>query len=335
MANTTNSNYPSESENNPRKSRSSQKMISFIIPVYNEAQSVNELYSEILDATKSLPYSYEIIFIDDGSTDDTLNELRKLSSATILSFTRNFGKSQALQAGFDEAKGDYIITLDSDLQDDPNEIPQFIKKAEENNADLICGWKQKRADPTLKRIVSRFANFVTRKLTGAKVHDMNCCFKLYKRNVAKSIRFYGDMHRYVPSIVAGMGFSIDEIPVHHRPRKYGKTKYGIGRLASGLFDFLTLIFLRKFIDRPMHFFGMWGFALTFIGSGILIYLAWIRIFFEELIGGRPLLLLGLLLVIVGFQVFSLGFLGELIIRQATDNKRNFLIKEKIINERSI
>jgi len=307
-----------------------QPKISFVIPVYDEEESVGQLHKEIVEVMRPLNILYEIIFIDDGSADNTLGELKKLSPAIVISFTRNFGKSQALQVGFDEAKGDYIITMDGDLQDDPNEIPSFIKAVKKGEGDLVCGWKQKRADPFSKRFVSKIANGVTRLLTGTNVHDMNCCFKLYKRDVAKSLRLYGDMHRYIPSIVSNMGFRITEVPVHHRARLFGKTKYGAGRLVSGMFDFITLVFLRKFIDRPMHFFGLLGFLLSFAGIVILGYLSYLKLFEEVLIGNRPLLLLGILLVVVGFQSLSLGFIGELLIRQNSDTKRNFVIKEKSI-----
>src|SRR3989344_3542532 len=260
-------------------SNQNQKLISFVIPVYNEEGSVGELHREIVMAMKRMPqFQYEIIFVDDGSTDTTLEELKKLSPVKIISFSRNFGKSQGLQAGFDVAKGYYVFTLDGDLQDDPNEIPNFLNKMQKDNIDLVCGWKQRRADTAPKRIVSRFANFVTRVITGVKIHDMNCCFKLYRAPVMQSLRLYGDMHRFIPSIVTRFGFLVDEVPINHRSRRYGKSKYGIGRLAAGSFDFLTLIFLRKFTDRPMHFFGLLGAIMGIAGSVALFYLAWIRLF---------------------------------------------------------
>lgn len=303
--------------------------ISFVIPAYNEKESVAVLHKEIVDVMSGLNYPYEIIFIDDGSTDATLGELQKLTPVKIIVFSRNFGKSQALQAGFDAAEGDLVFTLDSDLQDDPKEIPNFLKKMENENVDLVCGWKRRRLDPISKRIPSKFANFITRKFTGTKIHDMNCCFKLYKKEIIKNLRLFGDMHRYIPSIVGSQGFKIDEVSVDHRARKYGKTKYGIGRLLSSLFDFLTLVFLKKFVDRPMHFFGLLGVALLSIGVVFLGYLSWIKIFYGVVIGDRPLLFLSILIVVVGFQSFSIGLLGELVIRQSADGKRGFVIKETI------
>lgn len=304
------------------------KTISIIIPVFNEEKSVKRLHEEIMAVMKKLDYSYEIIFIDDGSTDQTLAELKKLFPLKTISLTKNFGKSQALQAGFDEAGGDYIITLDGDLQDNPLEIPNFVK-ALEGGSDLVCGWKYRRLDSFGRKFFSSLANGMTKFFTKTAVHDMNCCYKGYQRKVVKELRLFGDMHRYIPAIVSGSGFIISEIKVNHRPRSYGKSKYGLKRLLNGLFDFITLLFLRRFIDRPMHFFGLYGLILSFAGFIILVYLTWIKIFQGALIGGRPLLFLGVLALVVGVQSFSLGCLGELLIRQSGSAKKNYVIKEKV------
>jgi len=303
------------------------KKLSVVIPVYNEEESVATLHKEVTDALRQLNHPHEIIFVDDGSGDRTLEELKKLSPAKIISFSRNFGKSQALQAGFDEAQGDYIITLDSDLQDDPREIPRFVEKIQSGH-DLVCGWKQRRADSFSRRFMSKIANAAARYMTGINIHDMNCGFKIYRPHVAKGLRLYGDMHRYIPSVASSMGFSVGEITVNHRPRQFGASKYGFGRFINSAFDFITLIFLRRFTDRPMHFFGLLGSTLFVLGVLVLGYLSWEKIFYGAAIGTRPLLLLGALLIIVGFQSFSLGFIGELIIRQ-DKNGRQFQIKEKI------
>ncbi|MDP3988700.1 MAG: glycosyltransferase family 2 protein [bacterium] len=301
--------------------------ISLVIPVYNEEESVKLLHQEIVSVLQEIGRSYEIIFVDDGSTDGTGEVLGGLVPATVIIFARNFGKSQALQAGFDEARGDYIVTLDGDLQDDPREIPRMLARAEQG-IDLVCGWKRKRRDPFSKRFVSKVANGVTRMLTGTHVHDMNCGFKVYRKEFAKSIQFFGDMHRYIPAVAAVKGFSVDELEVEHRKRAFGNSKYGIARLVSGLFDFITLLFLRKFTDRPMHFFGGIGFILEVLGLGILAYLSLLKVVQGAAIGDRPLLLFGVLLAIVGLQLLSLGLLGELIIRQKTDT-RMFAIREII------
>lgn len=304
-------------------------MISMVIPVFNEEESVAQLHDELVSVLNGVGDDFEIIFIDDGSTDGTLIELQKLKPARIISFARNFGKSQALQAGFHVAKGEYIFTMDGDLQDDPNEIPNFLQKAKNERLDLVCGWKQNRLDSVAKRMVSKFANKITSFFTGTTVHDMNCGFKLYRKEVAQALDFYGDMHRYIPALVSTLGFRIGEIPVHHRKRKFGVSKYGnFRRLSKSLFDLITLLLLRRFIDRPMHLFGIIGTFFSCIGTLILFYLAYIKIFDGAIIGNRPLLLLGILLVVIGLQLFSSGFLGELIIRQ--NSKRNiYTIREDI------
>ena len=241
---------------------------------------------------------------------------------------RNFGKSQALQAGFNEAHGSYIITMDGDLQDDPNEIPNFLKKIKEVNADLIVGWKQRRLDPSNKKIASCLANKITNIFTGVKVHDMNCCFKIYKSEVAKQLALYGDLHRFIPALVVSMGYKVTEMPVNHRLRRFGKSKYGVIRLFTSLFDFSSLVFLRRFMDRPMHFFGGLGFIFGGAGFLVLLYLTYIKIFGNILIGNRPLLLFGILLVLLGVQLFSLGFIGDMVIRSGPSGARNFVIREK-------
>jgi len=303
-------------------------MISVIIPVFNEEDSVVSLHSEIVSVLGGRGDPFEIIFIDDGSTDGTVSEIKKLKPVRLIAFARNFGKSQALQAGFLMARGDYIFTLDGDLQDDPAEIPNFLEKIKQGN-DLVVGWKQRRLDSFAKRVVSKVANFFTCLFTGTNIHDMNCGFKLYRSEVAKSLNLYGDMHRYIPALVASLGFHIAEIPVNHRERKFGVSKYGnFRRLFKSVFDFVTLLLIRRFVDRPMHFFGIMGTFSLFVGFIILVYLSWIKIFNGALIGNRPVLLLGVLLVVVGAQLFSSGFLGELIIRQ--NSKRSlYTIREEI------
>ncbi len=293
-------------------------MISVVIPIFNEKESLVPLHAELVKSLGKVGLPFEIIFVDDGSTDGSAVVLRSLTPARAIIFSRNFGKSQALQAGFRAAKGDYIFTMDGDLQDDPNEIPKFLEKMKIENVDLVCGWKEKRIDSFAKKTVSKIANGVTRMLTGTSVHDMNCGYKLYSKDVAKSLSLYGDMHRYIPAIVSGMGFKISEVLVHHRDRKFGVSKYGnFRRLFKSVFDFMTLLLIRRFIDRPMHFFGIIGTVFSFIGFVILAYLTWIKIFDDAIIGNRPLLLLGVLIVIIGIQLFSSGFLGELLIRQNT------------------
>lgn len=301
--------------------------LSIVVPVFNESESVAEMHRELVEVLEQIGEPYEIIFVDDGSTDNTFEELNKLSPATILRFSRNFGKSQALQAGFDRAQGTYIVTMDGDLQDDPHEIPKMLAKAREK-VDLVCGWKKHRLDPFSKRFVSKIANGAARLMTGTHIHDMNCCLKVYHRDVVKQLTLYGDMHRYIPSLVVSLGYTVDEVTVNHRARKFGKTKYGIRRFVNSFFDFVTLIFLRRFTDRPLHFFGGIGTIVSGFGLAMLIYLTYLKLFLGATIGERPLLLLGVLLVIVGFQLLSLGLVGELVIRQQTD-RRAFVIREVI------
>lgn len=304
-------------------------MISIIIPVLNEKESVATLHAELVAVLSRLSKQFEIIFIDDGSTDGTLEVLKTLRPIRIISFARTFGKSQALQAGFREARGEYIFTMDGDLQDDPQEIPHFLDSMERDRADLVCGWKKKRLDDPAKRFVSAVANAMTRVATGTSVHDMNCGFKLYRKEVAKSLHLYGDMHRYIPAIAAAHGFKIAEVPVHHRKREFGVSKYGnFRRFFKSFFDFITLLLVRRFVDRPMHFFGIIGSLSSFAGFVILSYLLYIKVFAGAAIGSRPLLLLGVLLVVIGMQLFSSGFLGELIIRQ-NGNRAIYTIRENL------
>lgn len=303
--------------------------VSIVVPTFNEAESVARLHGELLQVLDFVGRSFEIIYIDDGSTDHTLAELKKLKPARVVSFARNFGKSQALQAGFNLAQGEYIFTLDGDLQDDPAEIPHFLANIAEQNSDLVVGWKQKRLDGMSKGLVSKIANLVTGWATGAYVHDMNCGYKLYKSNVAKSLILTGDHHRYVPAIVASKGYKVSEQKVHHRKREFGESKYGnFSRFFKSFFDFVTIVLLGRFSNRPMHIFGIFGFITGFIGFVILLYMSWLIIVVDEFVGDRPLLLLGVLLVVVGFQSFVSGFLGELVVRQS-GNRQDYVIAQDL------
>ncbi len=288
--------------------------LTVVIPVYNEKESIKPLCAELSSVLDGLGKPYEIIFVDDGSTDGTLEVLKDLPHVAVVSFVRNCGKSKALEAGFAESRGDVVITLDGDLQDDPKEIPRFLVEMEKGAA-LVVGWKHKRLDSFEKRFFSKIANAAARMLAGSVVHDMNCGFKAFRGDVARGLRLYGDMHRYIPALVANSGFSVSELPVNHRERKFGHSKYGFSRLLSGFFDLVTLLFMRRFFDRPMHFFGIAGVLFGAIGVCILVYLSYVRLFLDQVIGNRPLLFLGILFVVVGFQLLSLGLLGELIIRQ--------------------
>ncbi|MFQ6617724.1 MAG: glycosyltransferase family 2 protein [Fidelibacterota bacterium] len=290
------------------------KDISVVIPLYNESQSLQELADEVVKVLESTGRSYEVLFIDDGSTDSSfsiLNQLvRRYPFISALRFRKNYGKSAALSEGFKRTKGRVVVTMDADLQDDPHEIPRLINKLQEGY-DLVSGWKKRRRDPLTKRLPSKIFNFVTSLLTGLRIHDFNCGLKAYRSEVVKSIRVYGELHRYIPALASWEGFNVGELPVSHRPRKYGGSKYGLSRFFSGFFDLFTVLFLGRYMRRPLHFFGIPGFLLLFAGLVINIYLS-ILWFSGTWIGRRPLLFLGILLMIVGVQFISLGLLGEMI-----------------------
>ena len=291
--------------------------ISVVIPVFNEEESIKELYRQISSALK-YQKKYEIIFIDDGSSDKSEKAIIDLSNederVKLISFYRNFGKSAALSEGFKYASGEVIITMDADLQDDPNEISNLISKLDEGY-DLVSGWKQKRYDPWTKTLPSKIFNFVTRLLTGVKIHDFNCGLKAYRSSVIKSIEVFGGRHRYIPALAGQMNFSVSEIVVNHRPRIHGETKYGGSRIFHGFFDLLTILFLNKYTQQPLHFFGAIG-LIAFSGGIIaeVIVLYYKFIIFEPFSKHIALLLLGIVLLIIGIQFFSIGLLGEIIAR---------------------
>lgn len=299
-------------------------MLSIVVPVYNEAESLIILYKRLKEA---LVKNHEIIFLDDGSTDSSLTILKKLEredkSIRLFSFRRNLGKSEILTFGFQKANGDFIVTLDADLQDKPEEIHKLLCNIK--NYDLICGWRKNRNDPFQKVISSRFFNFLAKVFWGLNLHDYNCGLKIYSRDAAKSLKLYGGMHRFIPLLVYQKGFSVTEVDVVHDKRKYGKSKYGFSKLWKDLPDIFTMIFLSKYSQRPLHFFGMIGGFLLFIGILILSYLSYIH-FQGEAIGRRPLLFLGMLLVLSGFQVFLTGFLADLFINISYKNTDESVLK---------
>ena len=289
--------------------------ISVVVPLFNEEESLKELHQQLRTALSRVSHRYEIIFVDDGSTDRSFDVLRGLKRfdhrIRIIRFRRNYGKSAALSVGFQQAEGNTVITMDADLQDDPVEIPSFVKRINEG-FDLVSGWKKVRRDPITKTIPSRFFNFVTSLMTGIRIHDFNCGFKAYKKDVVKTVRVYGELHRYVPALAHWEGFRVGEMVVHHRPRKYGKTKFGIGRFWKGFLDLLTMLFTTRYFRRPLHLFGFWG--LTSVVAGLIID-GWLTVEWflgETALSNRPLFLGGILLIIVGIQFISIGLLGELI-----------------------
>lgn len=305
--------------------------LSIIIPAKNEEESIVPLYYEIMTYVKKLKYSYEIIFIDDGSDDKTFETIlslhKKDQNVKVIRHRGNFGKSIALQSGFDHCRGDIVITMDADLQDNPKEIPNFIEKINEGY-DLVSGWKKKRYDPMSKIIPSKLGNWLTRKLTGVKIHDLNCGFKAYKRPVIKGIRLYGELYKFIPVLVAHQNFKITEITISHRPRKYGKSKFGVGRNIKGVLDMLTVVFLAGYVRRPSHFFGTIGIALFTFGFVIGLYITCLRITTGSIQYRQPLLFLGILTMVIGIQLITTGLLAEMIIF-FQKNDYTDLISEKI------
>ncbi|MBU1164538.1 glycosyltransferase family 2 protein [Patescibacteria group bacterium] len=305
-----------------------EKKISIVIPTYNEQDSISELYLEIKQVMQSNNLSYEIIFIDDGSTDGTFKVMEELyndnQGVKVIRFRTNFGKSAALAAGFKTAIGKIIITMDADLQDDPQEIPALINKINEGY-DLVSGWKQKRNDPITKTIPSRAFNFMVRMLTGVKLHDINCGIKAYRSTVIKEIDVYGDLHRFLPVIASNKGFKVTEIKVQHHARKYGKTKYGIKRFVEGILDLLTVLLLTRYVKKPSHFFGSFGLLFFSIGFIADFYVTLLKFITGSTQGRIPLLIFGVLMIVVGVQLISLGLLSEIIIQK--DKKHEYLIKK--------
>lgn len=270
-------------------------------------------------------YTFEIIFIDDGSTDASWSIISELKKKYVqvkgVRFRRNYGKSVALQAGFERALGTYVVTMDADLQDDPKEVPEMVQMLKDGD-DLVSGWKQERYDPISKTIPSKFFNFVTRKAAGIHLHDFNCGLKAYKQDVVKNIYVYGELHRYIPMLAKREGFTrISEKVVTHHARKYGHTKFGLSRFMNGFLDLVTLLFVQRYLQKPMHFFGTVGVLLMLIGGGINLYLAFIKLVLDIPLANRPLLYLGILLLVLGVQFFSTGLIGELINRNHVEHQK--------------
>lgn len=308
--------------------------LSLIIPLKNEAESLPELEAWIRKVCESQGYSYEILFIDDGSTDESWKVIEALQKASkcvrAIKFRRNYGKSAALQTGFEASRGDVVITMDADLQDSPDEIPDLYRMIREEGFDLVSGWKKKRYDPLSKTIPTKLYNAATRWISGIHLHDFNCGLKSYRSEVVKSVEVYGDMHRYIPVLAKWAGFTkIGEKVVEHRARKYGTTKFGLERFINGPLDLMSVSFVGRFGKRPMHLFGTLGLLSFFIGFGILVYLSLSKIAYKEYgIADRPLFYFGILALIVGTQLFLTGFLAEMINRNSPT--RNVYLIEKEI-----
>ena len=289
--------------------------ISVLVPVLNEAGSVAELSSRVATVLDETGRSFEIVFIDDGSDDDTVARVREARDADsrvkLVRLRRNFGKAAALCAGFDHCRGTVVVTIDGDLQDDPSEIPRLLTELEDRDLDLVSGWKKDRRDPASKRYPSKLFNWVTRRLARVDLHDFNCGFKIYRREVLEQVSIYGELHRYIPVLASRRGFRVGEIEVRHYPRRHGASKYGWDRLYKGLLDLMTVLFITKYTRRPLHLFGVFGLLFGGVGVAINLYLAvlWLQ---GEPLSRRPLLLLGVLMMVLGFQILTTGLLAEMI-----------------------
>jgi glycosyltransferase involved in cell wall biosynthesis len=308
--------------------------ISVVIPLYNEEENVRELHDRLKAVLDAMDTDYEVLFIDDGSTDSTLQLLQDIQAqdnqVVVLSLRRNFGQTAAFAAGFDYSRGDIIVTMDGDLQNDPNDIPRLIELMKDH--DLVSGWRKKRKDPFIsRRLPSIMANWLISKVTGVNLHDYGCSLKAYKRDVIKNLKLYGEMHRFIPAVASWYGVRIAEIETTHHPRLRGKSKYGISRTMKVVLDLITVKFLQSFSTKPLQFFGPIGLASGMLGFLISLFLAIEKLLLGKEIGGRPLLLLGALLIIVGIQFIGMGLLGEMMVRvyHETQKKPIYVIKKVI------
>lgn len=308
--------------------------ISVVIPVYNEEENIPVLHEKLSSVLDRLGYEYEIIYVDDGSSDRTLEILESLQKkdrhVVVLSLRRNFGQTAAFAAGFDFARGDVIITMDADLQNDPEDIPKLLELIKEY--DLVSGWRRERKDPFFsRRLPSMIANWLISKVTGVRLHDYGCSLKAYRKDIVKNLRLYGEMHRFIPAVASWYGVRVAEIPVKHHPRFKGRSKYGISRTFKVLLDLVTVKFLQSFSTKPIQFFGSMGLLSSFLGFLILLYLAALKLLKGISIGGRPLLILGVLLVVVGVQFIGMGLLGEMLVRVYHESQRKpIYVLKKII-----
>src|SRR3954452_20898451 len=309
-------------------------MVSVVIHVHNEERSVALLHDELSAALDPVAPGWEAIFVDDGSPDGTFAALTRLHSAAdnvrVVRLRRNFGKADALVAGFDHAGGDVSVTIDGDLQDDPAEIPRLLAKLDEG-FDLVSGWKTRRRDPLSRRVPSKIFNWVVGRVSGLRLHDLNCGLKAYRRDVVEGLRIYGELHRFIPVLAHYRGYRIAEIPVNHRPREHGRSRYGFERYLRGFLDLLTVSFMGRYRHRPLHLFGGLGLTMGLLGFAILVYLTVVKAL-GHAIGQRPLLTLGVLLVVVGMQFLSLGLISELITTQHEERVGEREREEMLVDE---
>lgn len=309
--------------------------LSIVVPIYNEAENIPQLYARLTEALTALGHSYEIIAIDDGSRDRSFTLLRELALGDpvlrVVRLRRNFGQTAAFAAGFARAQGQVVITLDADLQNDPADIPLLLAKLDEGY-DVVSGWRERRQDPFWnRRLPSLLANRLISFVTGVHLHDYGCSLKAYRSEVVKDIQLYGELHRFIPAIASWQGVAVGEIPVRHSPRRFGKSKYGIGRTLRVVLDLVTVRFLLSYATRPMQIFGPIGLLSSFLGTALGFYLAYVRLILQQSVGDRPLLLLAVLLIVLGVQFLGMGLLGELVTRVYYEgrNKPIYVVREEM------
>ncbi len=308
--------------------------ISVVVPIYNEKDNVEILYKKIKDVMDKNGYDYEIIFIDDGSSDGTFEIMKKLADSDkrfkLIKFRRNFGQTPAMAAGFDYADGDIIVSMDGDLQNDPEDIPKLLEKIDEGY-DVVSGWRKNRQDEKKRVVFSKVANWLIGKITKVTIHDYGCSLKAYRSDVAKNLHMYGELHRFIPVLANIYGASITEIPVQHHPRQFGESKYNLSRTFRVIVDLVLMYFMQKFMTRPIHFFGIIGFILFVLGFAIDGYLAFEKLFFGMSVGNRPLLLMGILLILSGINIGGIGIISEFLTRIyfESQDKKIYNIKQAI------
>jgi glycosyltransferase involved in cell wall biosynthesis len=321
-------------------SESSLETISFVVPVYNEAATLNALFHRIEESMAGLDdYSFDVTFVDDGSTDSSWKQIQGLRDAhpgkvRAIRMRSNFGKATALAVGFSHSSGDLVCTLDADLQDDPGELPKMLQKLNEG-FDVVCGWKKIRRDPVSKTVPSRLFNYVTARITGIRIHDFNSGVKLYRRTVLRSVKLYGELHRYIPVLACDLGYKVAEVPVQHHPRQFGRSKYGFERFGRGLIDLVTVLAITRYLKRPGHLFGGIGFGIGIMGGLALTYLTILWFFGVRPIGNRPLFLFGIMASILSVQFVFFGILAELLVHKSDSRFEEERIEEVLSPDSSV